>query len=313
MKKKILAIILASLMIFAMFAGCAKNPVAEDPTGNDPSGVPVEGSFEFTLENYPKMGGSLANLPLGEAVTALVLGISREEANGLISFTGSTTDNYVALANGEFDILIAYEPSEEAKQFAKDLDFEWEMTPIGRDALVFIVNSENPTENLTIDQIKDIYTGKITKWSELGVDSDSDIIPYQRNSDSGSQTLFDKLINLGDDLMEAPSEYIVGSMIGLLEVIANFDNSKDALGYTVYYYLTNMETQKLSNSKILSVDGVEPSNETIKSGDYPLTNDFYVVIPKGTPDDDPARILYNFIVSEQGKQIAENENYVTVD
>ena len=59
--------------------------------------------FEFTLENYPKMGGSLANLPLGEAVTATVLGIDRNAASELIVFEGSTTDNYEALVDGTFD------------------------------------------------------------------------------------------------------------------------------------------------------------------------------------------------------------------
>ena len=60
--------------------------VTESTTSN------LNGNFVFTKENYPRMGGSLANLPLGQAVTATVLGISREDANELITFAGSTTD-----------------------------------------------------------------------------------------------------------------------------------------------------------------------------------------------------------------------------
>ena len=142
------------------------------------------------------MGGSLAALPLGEAITAYALGISREEASKLIVFEGSTTDNYKAIVDGKFDILLAYEPSEEAKAYIAEKGAELEMTPIGADALVFICSNLNKVDSLTVDQIKDIYRGKITDWSEVGGKKGA-IIPYQRNKDSGSQTLFDKLINLG--------------------------------------------------------------------------------------------------------------------
>ncbi|MCL1809543.1 MAG: substrate-binding domain-containing protein [Clostridiales bacterium] len=267
------------------------------------------GNFEFTPENYPRMGGSLAALPLGEAVTAAALGIDRGQTGDFILFEGSTTRNYMALVSNSFDMLLAYEPSEEAVQYAREQGFEWEMAPIGRDALVFITNKSNPVQGLTDEQIRGIYKGEITNWSEVGGD-DAAIIPYQRNNDSGSQTLFDKLINLGDDLMKPPPAYVVGSMIGLLEVVAEYDNSADALGYTVYYYLANMEKEKLERSKILAVDGVECSNGTIRSGKYPYVNDFYAVIPKSLPEDAPARVLYNWIRSAQGKELIESENYV---
>lgn len=307
--KRILAAVLALSMLL-LLAACSTGGEPASTTVKIPESVKQEGNFTFTTENYPKMGGSLAVLPLGEAVTATVLGIDRLSASELIVFEGSTTDNYKALVDGRFDILLAYEPSEEAKDYAAANGFEWEMTPIGADALVFICSTENPVKSLTVDQIKGIYTGGITKWSEVGGGS-GDIIAYQRNKDSGSQTLFDKLINLGDRLIEPPKEQYIDSMIGLLEAVADYDNSKDALGYTVYYYLTNMEKDKLSTSKILAVNGVDPTNKSIASGEYPLVNDFYVVIPKALPQDAPARILYNWIKSEQGKQLAENENYVT--
>ncbi len=308
--KKISAIILALVSLLSL-AACGTKEPNEETTAAPVEVTPATptGNFVFTEENYPRMGGSLAVLPLGEAITATVLGINRDEANSMILFEGSTTDNYNLLVDDTFDILLAYEPSEEAKQYAKEHDFEWEMTAIGADALVFICSSLNNVENLTTEQVKDIYTGKITTWNEVG-GKNIPIIPYQRNKDSGSQTLFDKLINLGDDLMDAPKSQLVGSMIGLLEAVADYDNSEAALGYTVYYYLTNMESDKLSTSKILAVDGVQPTNESIASGEYPLVNDFYVVIPKDLPEDAPARILYNWIISEQGKELARNENYV---
>ncbi len=296
--KRSICIALVCLMTLMSLVSCiGKN-------GND-----VGESFVFTVENYPKMGGSLANLPLGEAITSTVLGIDRETASSMIKFEGSTTDNYVALVDGTFDILLAYEMSEEAIAYCEEKGVELEMTAIGADALVFIASLENGVESLTREQIEKIYMGEIKNWSEVGGE-DHPIIPYQRNKDSGSQTLFDKLIPLGDKLMEAPEETRIGSMIGLLEAVADYDNSADALGYTVYYYLSNMEGEKLNRSKILAVDGIDPSNESIASGEYPYVNDFYVVIRKDAAVDSPERVLYNWIISDQGKELARRENYV---
>lgn len=295
MKKRIFALVLTVVLVLTVF-GCAPKQ------NNESSG------FVFTKENYPKMGGSLANLPLGEAVTATVLGIERSEASSMIRFEGSTTDNYEWLVDGTFDIILAYEPSGEALEYAKAKGKELEMTPIGSDALVFIASLENELKSLTTQQIKSIYKGEITNWKDVG-GKDMPLIAYQRNKDSGSQTLFDKLVNLGDELMEAPKDRRIDSMIGLLEAVADYDNSEGALGYTVYYYLTNMEKEKLSTSKILSVDGVVPSNDTIAKGEYPFVNDFYVVICKDAKEDSPERILYNWIKSEQGLELVEKENY----
>ncbi len=305
--KRLLTFALILLLAMCTFS-CTKtnNDIGESNNDNPKSNTE---SFEFTVENYPKMGGSLANLPLGEAVTATVLGIDRKTASSMITFEGSTTDNYEALVDGTFDILLAYEMGEDAIKYCNEKGVELEMTPIGADALVFICSLENKIENLTDEQIREIYKGNITNWSPVGGD-DHPIIAYQRNKDSGSQTLFDKIINLGDELMDAPEETRIGSMIGLLEAVADYDNSKDALGYTVYYYLTNMEQDKLSTSKLLSVDGIAPTNESIASGKYPYVNDFYVVIKKDAPGNSPERILYNWIISDQGKELARRENYV---
>ena len=304
---KPIALMTLIALLFTLCA-CAGKPGNEPADTDTTAAAANDTDFVFTTDNYPRMGGSLANLPLGQAVTATVLGCTREEADGMITFAGSTTDNYKAIVDGTFDILLAYEPSEEAKEYIRNSGEELEMTPIGVDALVFICSKENPVNSITIDQIKSIYSGKTVNWNEIG-GNDGEIIAYQRNSDSGSQTLFDKLIDLGDDLMEAPKDWNVGSMIGLLEAVADYDNSENALGYTVYYYLTNMESDKLDTAKILDVDGVTPANDTIGDGSYPLTNDFYVVIRKSAEENSPERILYNWICSDQGRQLVLNENY----
>ena len=308
--KKLLAILLV-LTTIALCACTSKPVTPTDPRTptETPTEKPTEG-FSFNVDNYPKMGGSLACLPLGQAITATQLGISRDDADKLITFEGSTTDNYRWLLDGTFDIILAYEPSAEAWDMINADENGVEMKAIGADALVFIGNKDNPVTSLSFDDISGIYSGKIKNWSELG-GKDEEILPFQRNRDSGSQTLFDKLINLGDELMEPPSEFMVGTMIGLLQAVADYNGSDGALGYTVYYYLTQMESGTLDSAKIFDYEGVTPSNETISSGEYKLANDFYVVIRKDASQDSPERILYNWICSEEGKALVEHENYAS--
>lgn len=308
--KKFIAILLLGAMVLSM-AACTKNDANNTDTATDTqteTDTQTSEAFVFTKDNYPKMGGSLACLPLGEAVTATVLNTTRDDANTLISFAGSTTDNYKWILDGTFDILLAYEPSEEAKALIEADERGLEMTAIGADGLVFIGNKNNPVTNLTFDDVCKIYSGEMTNWKDIG-GKDEEIIAFQRNKDSGSQTLFDKLINLGDKLTDAPTDRMVGSMIGLLEAVADYKGSEGALGYTVYYYLTNMESDTLNTAKIFDYEGVTPSNETISSGEYKLSNDFYVVIRKDAPENSPERILYNWICSQQGKELIVKENY----
>ncbi len=314
--KKFAVILIALALMLTLFA-CSDNKTTQDDVQTTITDVtqaetsenkPV-GNFTFTKDNFPIVGGSLALKPYGQALTATILGIPREGAIDPMIWEGSTTQKYQEFVDGKIELLLAYEPSEEAIEYAKEKGFEWEIQAIGADALVFICSDQNPVKSLTMEQIKKIYSGEITNWKQVG-GNNAEIAAYQRNKDSGSHTLFDKLINLGDKLVDAPKDKQIGSMIGLLEAIADYGNAENSLGYTVYYYLTNMESDKLASSKILAVDGIDPTNENISTGKYTLVNDFYVAIPKNLPEDAPTRILYNWIISEQGKELLEKENYV---
>ncbi len=319
--KRFLAFILSLILLFSICA-CKKEepspsvtpepkPSVTAPSSSEEPSLPpepvtvtVDEEFEFTMDNYPKMGGSLAALPLGEALTANALGLTREEATKLLTFDGSTTSNYERLRDGTFDIILAYEPAEEVKtEYANEFEF----IPIAQDALVFITGKDNPVENVNYEDVIGIFSGETKNWADLG-GNDEAIVPYMRNHDSGSQTLFDMFFNFGDHYYMG-NDYIVGSMGGLLEAIANYKGTDEAIGYTVYYYLTQMEDWTLETSKILSYNGVMPSNQAIEDGTYELSQNFYVVIKKTAEKNSPERILFNWIASEQGKQIAVNEGY----
>ena len=304
--KKVLALTLSLLLTLGLTA-CRQQPgPAETPTAA-PTETPRE-QFVFTRENFPRLNGSTAMVPLGQAIASVLLGESREEVSDLVQFS-RTTQSYRELMGGYADLLISGAPPEGIYAEKEERGFEWELSTFATDGLVFMVNADNPVDSLTTEQIQKIYTGEITNWKEVGGD-DVDIVPFQRNEEAGSQTAMKKLV-MGDlPLMEAPKEYVSSAMGALVEVIASYNDSAAAIGYTVYYYAHDMKMA--DGLKILAVDGVQPNADTIRSRQYPFLNDSYVVIPAGLAPDDPAKVLYDWIMSEEGQTLVAHEGYVSV-
>ncbi len=307
--KRIIAFALAALLLLGL-AGCAKVP-APTPTPAPtvtPEAAPTPEQFRFTRENFPRLNGSTAMVPLGQAIASVMLGETREEVADLTNFS-RTTQSYRELMWGQADLLISGAPPQGIYDEKEENGFEWELSLFAVDALVFVVNESNPVDNLTTEQIQGIYSGKITNWKEVGGD-DVEIVPFQRNEEAGSQTAMRKLV-MGDiPLMEAPAEYVSGAMGDLVKVVASYNDSAAAIGYTVYYYAHDMKMA--DGLKIIAVDGVQPSAETIRSREYPFINDSYVVIKAGLPDDDPAKILYDWILSDEGQRLVAHEGYVSI-
>ena len=264
--------------------------------------------FVFTRENFPRLDGSTSTVPLGQAIASVLLGESREEVGDLVQFS-KTTASYQNLIWGNADVVIAAEPAEIVWEEKESLDFDWEMAPFAVDGLVFLVNADNPVDSLTTEQIQKIYTGEITNWSQVGGE-DREIVPFQRNATAGSQTAMIQQVMGELPLMDAPAEYVRGEMGDLIEAVAAYDNSPAAIGYTVYYYAEDMEMA--DGLKLLSVDGVSPSDETIRSGEYPFLNNYYVLTAAGLAEDDPAKVLYDWILSEEGQRLVAHEGYVSV-
>ncbi len=307
--KRIIAFALAALLLLGL-AGCAKTP-APAPTAEPtsaPAPTPTPEQFRFTRENFPRLNGSTAMVPLGQAIASVMLGETREQVADLTNFS-RTTQSYRELMWGQADLLISGAPPQGIYDEKEENGFEWDISLFAVDGLVFVVNESNPVDNLTTEQIQGIYSGKITNWKEVGGD-DVEIVPFQRNEEAGSQTAMKKLV-MGDiPLMEAPAEYVSGAMGDLVKVVASYNDSAAAIGYTVYYYAHDMKMA--DGLKIIAVDGVQPSAETIRSREYPFINDSYVVIKAGLPDDDPAKILYDWILSDEGQRLVAHEGYVSI-
>lgn len=295
----------------ALLAGCAPAPAGQTPAPTlQPTATPTPepAAFVFTRENFPRLNGSTSTVPLGEAVCSVLLGESRDEVGDLVQFA-KTTAAYRELIYGRADLLIVGEPNEDILAEKEEQGFEWEMAPFATDAFVFVVNEDNPVESITVEEARKIYTGGITNWKELGGE-DRPITAFQRNAEAGSQALMEKLVMQGAEMMEAPTGYVVGTMGGLIEAVKGYDGSPGAIGYTVYYYADEMKMAQ--GLKLLKLEGVEPCPETIRGGEYPLLNPKYVVISAEEPANSPARILYDWLLDEEGQALVAREGYVSI-
>jgi phosphate transport system substrate-binding protein len=256
------------------------------------------------------MDGSTSTAPLAQAVATVLLGESREAVAHLVDFN-RTTESFRNLANGLCDILIVSEPAPEVFVELQNMGFEIDIAPIALDALVFIVNADNPVNSLTHQQIQQIYTGRITNWSEVG-GADMEIVPFQRNAEAGSQVLMEKLVMDGLQMTDAPTQHFMTAfgMGELITAMKGFDGSASAIGFTVFFFAEDMGMA--DGLKILSVDGVTPNADTIRSGAYPFINPYYVVIGANEPENSPARIMWNWLQSEDGQKLINLEGYVSM-
>ena len=295
--KKAMSILAASAVLALTLAGCGNE--STDPATTDGSGT----------DSASTVSGTVATN--GSTSMEKVIGNLKEQfendndGNVTVSYdaTGSGA-GIEAVVNGTADIGLSSRALKE-----EETSSGLKGTTIALDGIAVIVNADSQVADLTVDQIAKIFTGEITNWSQVGGE-DRDIIPFQRNPEAGSQALMKKLVMDGLEMMEPPVDYTAGSMSSLLEGVRQYDNSPAAIGYTVYYYAHDMEMAQ--GLKLLSIDGTAPSPDTIRSGEYPFLNPYYAVMDKDEAEDSPARILYDWLLGEEGQSLVAQEGYVSI-
>ena len=255
----------------------------------------------------PRLDGATALFPIysafGQAAYGYVLRYGEEHSDPLITCT-RTNRAYERLIEGGTDVIFCAEPSDAQLEMAAAAGVEFELTPFGREAFVFIVQNENPLESITVEQIQKVYGGRITDWAELGIEGLGEIIAYQRPENSGSQTALEAL--MGDvPLMEAPGKWVADGMGDILLQV-EYRNLPNALGYTFRFYCTDMEGSEV---KLLAIDGVAPTVENIRNGSYPITSTLYAVTRKGENNPN-VQILLDWVQGPQGQALVEKSGYV---
>lgn len=257
-----------------------------------------ETKLGFTKATYPKVDGATAMRPMSVEIAKSVLKMTDDEAEEFIVHN-TTAKAYENLINKTADLIFVSEPSDSILNDAKKAGVEFEMVGIGRDGFVFIINQENHVESLTIKQIQDIYTGKITNWKEVDGE-DAKILAYQREPNSGSQNLMEKMVMKDLDFVEQPKELVIESMAGLVDHVASYSNSKYSIGYSIYLYAKEQYVK--DSIKFLSIDGIYPTDDTIADGTYPLSKIVYAIYRKDEPQDSNVRKLVEWLKTEEGQK-----------
>ena len=203
-------------------------------------------------------------------------------------------------------IIFVTPPSEEELQMAAEAGIELDIAPIAKDGFVFITHKDNPIDSLTGEQIRAIYSGEVTNWKELGGE-DIEIVAYQREPNSGSQTAMEQMIMRGKKMMIPKEAYVIDMMGLLIEAVAEYENAKASIGYTYYYYINNL--YKNENIKVLKIDGITPENQNLANETYPFTTNYYAVIRSDERAGSPAIKLRDFLVGDQGQRLVEMAGY----
>ena len=279
-----------------------------------------QSTLRFHREDLLRLDGATALYPVYAGFVQAVypqgeypLYDNTSEGYGSITCSG-TVNAYERLITGRTDLIFAAAPSQEQLEMARRAAKELHLTPIGREAFVFFVNSRNPVEGLTVEQIQGIYTGQITNWNQVG-GKNQPIRPFQRLENSGSQSALLRLMD-GLPLIEPEKEDRVGGMGGIIQQVASYRNYKNSIGFSFRFYASEMAAN--DQIRLLALDGVSPTKESIRDGSYPISDSFFAITaaPIGAPDPRESNPNLNafldWILSEQGQQIVEDSGYVSI-
>ena len=341
MKKRRVIYVLA-VLIFALLSACGKeapppgeqitsppepSPVSEAPAPTmapaptatpeptptpEPTATPEPTPAPWVV--LPQMDSSTARIPITTAIYEHFT--EYYEMTGPEPLASKTHGAWLNLADGAADIIFLVAPTADELDYFAQKGVDIEMKVFGFDGLVFMGNDANPAQNLSAGQIRDIYSGKITNWKDVGGE-DADIFVYIRDPESGSQRLFESLVWDGYDMPDFSSMgFTEGEMfeeIGFMEAITlNVLANENSIGFNIMSYISWAFDD--SSLKLFSVDGYEPTTENFESGAYPFLTTSYVAIRADEPEDSPAKRLYDWIGYDNysSYQIIQHNSTLTI-
>lgn len=251
--------------------------------------VPVSENVRlFENGDFPVLDSSTARKPLTRTIYRLFC--EDGERPGAVPVCNTTHGAWLAMADRTSDIALLAAPTEEEQAYLAEKGVEVEMKLYGGDGLVFIGNEACGVTDLTLEQIKSIYRGEITNWSQLG-GVDAPIRVLYRDDQSGSQRLFERMV-WGDE--EVPDYEALGfyRLDEMSTIVNECLYEPYSIGYSIMTYLEDVYGEESLLS--FSLEGVSATPENVAAGSYPLSTRGYVVIRADEAADSPARRLYNW-------------------
>ncbi|HIR52431.1 MAG TPA: phosphate ABC transporter substrate-binding protein [Candidatus Onthovicinus excrementipullorum] len=282
----VLAVAVASAALVFAFTGCGRDnantgtPVSENGAG----GSQVSGTLNLT--------GSTSMADVCNALTEKFME-KNPDVNATVGGNGSG-EAPTAVDGGTAQIGLL---SRELKESENPGNYN--VYQIGLDGIAIVVNPENGVSELTVEQIGKIYTGEITNWKELG-GADLAIVANGREAASGTRGAFEEIVKVGGedivDRCQYANEY--NSTGALKQAVAG---NPGAIGYVS---LSSVD----DTVKAVTVEGVAPSEETVKDGSYKIQRPFIMITGKNA--DSVTKAFLEFVASDEGQQIILDDGVV---
>ena len=274
--KKLLSVLMASVLCVGIFAGCGANKTTETTTTET---APAE---EATTKDLSVSTDGSTSM---EKVIGSLGEVFQEETG--ITFTYNPTGSgsgIKAVSEGRCDIGLS---SRELK--AEEAESGLTGTVLAYDGIAIIVNPENAVEDLTSETLAKIYTGEITNWSEVG-GVDGEIVLIGREAGSGTRDGFESITGTEDACKYRQELTSTG------DVITTVAQNPNAIGYASLASIKD-------TVKAVSVDGVVPSEETIKDGSYVVQRPFVLVTKTDAALSEGAQQFFDYITSDAAVEI----------
>lgn len=248
-------------------------------------------STAAALSGNVAAGGSTS---MKNVIAALTEGFAEVEPDVTVSYdpTGSGA-GITGAADKTLDIGLS------SRALKDDEKADVEGTTIALDGIAIIVNNASKVEDLTVDQLKQMFTGEITNWSEVGGD-DGEIVLIGREAGSGTRDGFESIVDVKDSCKYAQELTATGAVISAVEAnpLAIGYASLSAVGDTV---------------KMVTVGGVECSEETVKDGSYEVQRPFVFVTNKSVTLSEQAQAFFDFATSADAADLIRTAGAVPVN
>ena len=288
--KKTIALVLTVLMTLSVLSACGSNsaPAATQAPAAAPTEAPTEA---------PALSGSVStdgSTSMEKVIGAL--GEAYEQKTGVtVTYNPTGSGSGIkAVGEGRCDIGLssrALKDEEKASGLTQ--------TILAYDGIAIIVNPANPITDLSLEQIAKVYTGEITNWSELGGD-DAEIVLIGREAGSGTRDGFESITGTTDACQYRQELTSTG------DVITTVAQNPNAIGYA------SLASVK-DTVKALAVEGVTPSEETVKDGSYLVQRPFVLVTKEGVELSAAAQDFFNYITSAEANEIIAGAGVVSAN
>ncbi len=214
---------------------------------------------------------------------------------------GGTGTGIAALINGTTDVCEASRDMKEQEyKQARARGVEPFKVAVALDGIAVFLHEANPLRELTLDQLKGIYTGEITNWKQVGGESHA-IILYGRENNSGTYAYFKEHVLQNEDYVENTQ-----TLPGTAAVVNAVGKDKYGIGYGGIAW--GKGVKYMGVKKDAASPAVEPSLETVTNGTYPISRELYWFF-NGQPTGQ-LRELLNWVLSPEGQQVAEKVDYI---